>query len=36
MTVDGEVRPGAGDAFERQDWGDPAGRRNRSSELTWP
>jgi len=32
----GEVRPGAGDATEWQDWGDPAKRRNRSSEPKWP
>lgn len=36
MTALGEVRLGSREAAERQDRGDPARRRNRSSEPTWP
>ena len=36
MSLFGEVRLGSREAAERQDRGDPARRRNRSSEPTWP
>jgi hypothetical protein len=36
LAAFGDLPPGGGAAAERLDCGDPAGRRNRSSELTWP
>jgi len=36
MTAFGDLRPGAGEATEWQDWGDTAGRRNCWGEPIWP